>query len=81
MKKLIKLSILAGSLTVLAVCLFSAITASAAVGDVTDTIYTTDIQTQVDGRSIKGYAIDGETLIALEDLEDYCFTVYYNDNI
>lgn len=81
MKKLIKLSILAGSLTVLAVCLFSAITASAAVGDVTDTIYTTDIQTQVDGRSIKGYAIDGETLIALEDLEDYGFTVYYNDNI
>ncbi len=76
MKKiLVMAAILAGVLSVICV------QAYAQVGDITDTIYTTDILTQVDGRDIKSYAIDGETMIALEDLEDYGFTVYYNDNI
>ena len=57
------------------------ITAYAEVGDVVDTIYTTDILTQVDGRDIKSYAIDGRTMIALEDLKDYGFTVYYDNDI
>ncbi len=61
--------------------LFGAGSASAAVGDTAGTIYTTDILTQVDGLDIQSYCIDGETLIALEDLEPYGFTVYYNDNI
>ncbi len=60
---------------------FGGVCAYAQVGDIEGTIYTTDILTQVDGRDITGYAIDGRTLIALEDLEDYGFTVYYNDNI
>lgn len=61
------------------VCFGSA--AYAEVGDVVGKIYTTDILTQVDGRDIKSYSIDGKTLIALEDLADYGFNVYYNDNI
>lgn len=64
-----------------AVMLFSAASASAAVGDIAGTIYTTDILTQVDGLDIPSYSIDGQTLIALEDLESYGFTLYYNDNI
>lgn len=63
------------------VMLFGAASASAAVGDIAGTIYTSDILTQVDGRDIRSYTIDGETLIALEDLEPYGFTLYYNDNI
>ncbi|MDO5396756.1 MAG: hypothetical protein Q4G33_02400 [bacterium] len=63
------------------VMLFSAASVSAAVGDIAGTIYTTDILTQIDGRAIPSYSIDGETLIALEDLEPYGFTLYYNDNI
>lgn len=76
MKKFLAIAaILVGMLSV--IC----IQAYAQVGDIVDTIYTTDILTQVDGRDIKSYSIDGETMIALEDLEDYGFTVYYNDNI
>lgn len=55
--------------------------AHAKVGDIAGEIYTTDILTQVDGRDITSYSIDGKTLIALEDLKDYGFNVYYNDNI
>ena len=61
--------------------LLGAASASASVGDIDGTIYTTDILTQVDGLDIQSFCIDGETLIALEDLEPYGFTVYYNDNI
>ncbi len=61
------------------------ITAPAAVyaenGDIAGTIYTTDILTQIDGRSITSYNIDGETLIALEDLSRYGFNVTYNDSV
>lgn len=62
-----------------AMCFGSAVYAE--VGDIAGKIYTTDILTQVDGRDIKSYSIDGQTLIALEDLADYGFNVYYNDNI
>lgn len=57
------------------------VTASAKVGDIAGDIYTTDILTQVDGLDIQSYAINGQTLIALEDLAPYGFNVYYNDNI
>ena len=53
----------------------------AANGDIAGTLYTTDILTEVDGKPIKSYSLDGETLIALEDLKDYGFEVYYNDNV
>ena len=49
--------------------------AYAANGDIAGKIYTTDILTQIDGRDIPSYAIDGETLIAVEDLEAYGFNV------
>ena len=55
--------------------------ASAATGDIVGTLYTTDILTEVDGKPINSYSLDGETLIALEDLRDYGFEVYYNDNV
>lgn len=64
-----------------AVPMMFSLSAHAANGDIAGTIYTTDIKTQVDGLDIQGYAIDGKTLIVLEDLEKYGFTVYYNDNI
>ena len=53
----------------------------AANGDIAGDIYTTDILTQVDGRDIPSYSLDGEMLIALEDLEPYGFSVRYDDSI
>ncbi len=55
--------------------------ARAAVGDIAETIYTTDILTRVNGRDINSFCVDGETLIAMEDLRDYGFTVTYDDSI
>lgn len=49
--------------------LFVSAAAYAANGDIAGTIYTTDILTQVDGKDITSYSLDGETLIALEDKE------------
>ena len=51
------------------------------IGDVIDTIYTTDILTYVDDTPIRGYAINGKTMICLEDLRDYGFTVNYDDSV
>ena len=61
--------------------LFVSAAAYAANGDIAGTIYTTDILTQVDGKDITSYSLDGETLIALEDLEQYGFNVKYDDSI
>lgn len=55
--------------------------ASAKVGDIAETIYTTDILTRVNGQDINSFCVDGETLIAMEDLRDYGFTVTYDDSI
>ncbi len=68
-------------LTLLAVLGLFTVSAQADVGDIAGDIYSTDIVTEVDGVAIKSYAIDGRTLIALEDLAGYGFNVYYNDNI
>lgn len=57
-----------GSIFAAAVMLFAS-AAYAANGDIAGTIYTTDILTQVDGKDITSYSLDGETLIALEDKE------------
>lgn len=57
------------------------ISANAANGDIVGKIYTTDILTQIDGKDITSYAIDGETMIAVEDLEAYGFNVKYDDSI
>lgn len=68
-----------------ALTLFLIISASscvyAMVGDVAGDIYSSDILTVIDGRSIPSYSLDGETLIALEDLESYGFNVKYDDSI
>ncbi len=61
--------------------IFGGITAHAATGDIAGTIYTTDILTFADGVPIQGYAISGKTVICLEDLADYGFTVAYDDSI
>lgn len=44
-------------------------------------IYSTDILTTMDGIPIQGYNIGGETLISLDDLDDYGYTVAYDDSI
>lgn len=75
MKKLIS------SLLILTGCVFSGAAAYAANGDIAGEIYTTDILTRIDGKDITSYAIDGETLIAVEDLEAYGFNVKYDDSI
>lgn len=54
-------------------------TVSAEAGDVIHTIYSTDILTYMDGIPIQGYNIDGKTMICLEDLENYGFSVCYSD--
>lgn len=51
----------------------------AANGDMIQPIYSTDILTYMDNIPIQGYAIDGKMMICLENLEDYGFNVYYND--
>ncbi len=57
----------------------SNMTVNATVGDVIHPIYSTDILTYMDGIPIQGYAIDGKTMICLEDLSNYGFSVYYSD--
>ena len=44
-------------------------------------IYSTDIVTTLDGIPIQGYNIGGRTLIILDDLSDYGFTVAYDDSV
>ena len=55
--------------------------ANAANGDIAGTLYTTDILTQIDGMDIPSYNIDGQTLIAVEDLRNFGYTVAYDDSI
>lgn len=59
--------------------MFNAVSANAANGDVIQPIYSTDILTYMDGIPIKGYAINGQMMICLEDLSDYGFSVHYDD--
>lgn len=59
--------------------LLSAGTAYAANGDIVHPIYYTDITTFMDGIPIQGYAIKGKTMICLEDLLNYGFSVCYSD--
>ncbi len=54
---------------------------SAQVGDIVSDIYSTDILTYIDGEPIQGYAINGKTVICVEDLTNYGFTVMYDDSI
>ena len=75
LKGLLKRTICAG-----AVIAMAAAPAYAKVGDIVSTIYTTDILTQVNGADIASFSIEGQTLIAMEDLKDYGFTVDYNDS-
>ena len=65
----------------LLILMFSGASASAAIGDPVQPIYSTDILTYIDGIPIKGYNIGGQTLICLEDLSDYGFSVYYDDEM
>lgn len=55
-------------------------TAHAANGDISGTIYSTDILTQCNHYDIQGYAIDGRTLITLEDLRFFGYNVNYVDS-
>lgn len=59
--------------------MFNVVPVNAANGDMIQPIYSTDILTYMDGIPIKGYNIGGQTLICLEDLSDYGFSVYYCD--
>lgn len=67
------------SISVAAICIMSTY-AHANQGDIVHSIYSTDILTLVDGRPIESYNIGGQTMIALEDLSDYGFTVNYDDS-
>ncbi len=62
-----------------AAAVFGGTSAYAANGDVIQPIYSTDILTYMDGVPIQDYAIDGKTMICLEDLANYGFSVYYSD--
>ncbi len=75
MKSLIK------TISAAAIIMLMPVAVHAEVGDIAGEIYSTDILTQFNGLPIRSYAIDGETLIALEDLEDYGFNVKYDDSI
>ena len=66
---------------VVCMCLSIGATAYAAVGDIADTLYNTDIITYLDGKQIKGYSLDGRMMICLEDLRNYGYAVEYDDSI
>lgn len=51
------------------------------IGDAIQPIYTTDILTCVDGVPIQSYNIGGQTMIALEELENYGCTIAYDNSI
>lgn len=55
-------------------------TAHAEVGDVIGEVYTTDIVATLGGNEIASANIGGETMIALRDLEDFNFSVWYEEN-
>lgn len=76
MKKLITTLII----TLMTICVMG-VTAYAASGDIAGTLYTTDILTRVDGMDIPSYCIDGQTLIAVEDLRYFGYNVAYDDSI
>lgn len=59
----------------------SQLTAGAANGDVVGNIYSTDIETVVNGRVAEGYNIGGKTAVIIEDLENrgYGIRSSYND--
>lgn len=65
----------------LLILMFNTASANAANGDVIQPIYSTDILTYMDGIPIKSYNIGGQTLICLEDLSNYGFSVYYCDEV
>ena len=50
-------------------------------GDISSTLYNTDIITYFDGKQIEGYSLDGRMMICLEDLKNYGYTVEYDDSI
>ena len=60
---------------ILCMCLSTSAAAYAAVGDISNTLYNTDIITYLDGKQIKGYLLDGRLMICLEDLREYCYTI------
>ncbi len=49
-------------------------------GDVVGHIYSTDILAFVNGKPIDGYNIGGRTVVIAEDLDNYGFHCFYNDN-
>ncbi len=55
-------------------------TAHAEVGDIIGEVYTTDIAATLDGSEIASANIGGETMIALRDLEDFNFSVWYEES-
>ena len=63
----------------LLILMFNVAYVSAANGDIIQPVYSTDIFTYMDDIPIKGYNIGGQTLICLEDLSNYGFSVYYDD--
>lgn len=50
-------------------------------GDISSTLYNTDIITYFDGKQIEGYSLDGRMMICLEDLKNYGYTVEYDDSM
>ena len=63
-----------------ALMLFIPVTAQAAVGDISNTLYNTDILTYLDGIPIHSWALDGKMMICVEDLRDHGYTVAYDDS-
>lgn len=53
---------------------------SAANGDIAGHVYSTDILTFVNGKPIDGYNIGGRTVVVAEDLDNYGFHCFYDDN-
>ena len=59
-------------------CCVCGAAASAATGDVADHIYSTDIRAYINGVEVESYAIDGKTVVVVEDVtRDYS----YNDDL
>lgn len=49
------------------------------IGEVAGHIYATKITAQINGHTLRSYNIGGKTAVVVEDLEDYGFTVTWNE--
>jgi len=68
-------------LFITAFCFLFALSCSAKNGDITGTIYSSDILATINGTPVESFNIGGKTVIILEDLQKNGATIRYSDSL